>query len=104
MCLNPLRIVTGFAFFIAVYSAFGQLGLPNRTPARSRPGQTPTRMAPPPVVQMRKASELISRQEPIKINQALLKSASPDRVRVVVSLAKQRAYLLIGEEVVVDSP
>jgi lipoprotein-anchoring transpeptidase ErfK/SrfK len=103
MCLNPLRIVTGFAFFIAVYSAFGQLGGFPST-GRPRTGQTPARMAPAPVKPMRKASELISRQEPIKINQALLKSATPDRVRVVVSLPKQRAYLLIGEQVVIDSP
>jgi len=53
---------------------------------------------------MRKATELIRRQDPIKVNQALLKGATPDRVRVVVSLAKQRAYLLIGEDVVIDSP
>jgi len=53
---------------------------------------------------MRKATELIRRQEPIRINQALLGSVSPDQVRVVVSLSKQRAYLLAGENVVIDSP
>ncbi|HJT80795.1 MAG TPA: L,D-transpeptidase family protein [Chthoniobacterales bacterium] len=53
---------------------------------------------------MRKATELIRRQEPIRINQALVNSVSPDQLRVVVSLAKQRAYLLAGDQVVVDSP
>jgi lipoprotein-anchoring transpeptidase ErfK/SrfK len=53
---------------------------------------------------LRKASDLIHRQEPVKINQALLNKVSPDQVRVVVSLPKQRAYLLMGDEVVVDSP
>jgi lipoprotein-anchoring transpeptidase ErfK/SrfK len=53
---------------------------------------------------MRKASDLIHRQEPIKINEKLLKQVSPDQVHVVVSLPKQRAYLLVGEEVVIDSP
>jgi len=49
---------------------------------------------------MRKAADLIHRQEPIKINEKLLKQVSPDQVHVVVSLAKQRAYLLLAEEVV----
>src|SRR5438094_9074781 len=62
------------------------------------PRQKPT---PQP---MRKASAYISRQEPLKVNQSLLKQATPDNVHVVVSLPKQRAYLLIGEEIVADSP
>src|SRR5947199_1643009 len=53
---------------------------------------------------MRKASAYISRQEPLKVNQSLLKQATPDNVHVVVSLPKQRAYLMIGEEIVADSP
>jgi lipoprotein-anchoring transpeptidase ErfK/SrfK len=53
---------------------------------------------------MRKAFELISRQEPVKINNSLLKQITPDSVHVVISLAKQRAYLMMGDEVVIDSP
>ena len=53
---------------------------------------------------MRKASALIRRQEPVKINQSLLKEATPDNVRVVVSLPKQRAFLMIGDQIVIDSP
>ena len=53
---------------------------------------------------MRKASELISRQEPVKINNSLLKQITPDSVHVVVSLPKQRAYLMMGNEIVIDSP
>ena len=53
---------------------------------------------------MRKASDLIRRQEPVKINQSLLKQITPDAVHVVVSLPKQRAYLMTGEQVVIDSP
>jgi len=40
----------------------------------------------------------------MKINQALLKQATPDNVHIVVSIPKQRAYLMIGEKVVIDSP
>jgi lipoprotein-anchoring transpeptidase ErfK/SrfK len=53
---------------------------------------------------MRKASELISRQEPVKINTSLLKQISPDSVRIVISLPTPRAYLMLGDEIVIDSP
>jgi lipoprotein-anchoring transpeptidase ErfK/SrfK len=62
------------------------------------PRQKPT---PQP---MRQASAYISRQQPLKVNQSLLKQATPDNVHVVVSLPKQRAYLMIGEQIVADSP
>src|SRR6266571_9320891 len=53
---------------------------------------------------MRKASALISRQAPLKVNESLLKQATPDNARIVVSIPKQRAYLMIGEKVVADGP
>src|SRR6266511_4245220 len=53
---------------------------------------------------MRKASELISRQAPLKVNQSLLKQATPDNTRIVVSIPKQRAYLMIEDQVVADGP
>jgi lipoprotein-anchoring transpeptidase ErfK/SrfK len=62
------------------------------------PRQRPT---PQP---MRGASTYLTRQQPLKVNQSLLRQATPDNVRVVVSLPKQRAYLMIGEQVVADSP
>ena len=54
--------------------------------------------------QMRSASAYISHQQPLKVNQSLLRQATPDNVHVVVSLPKQRAYLMIGEQIVADSP
>jgi lipoprotein-anchoring transpeptidase ErfK/SrfK len=53
---------------------------------------------------MRSASAYISTQAPLKVNQSLLRQATPDNVHVVVSLPKQRAYLMIGEQIVADSP
>jgi lipoprotein-anchoring transpeptidase ErfK/SrfK len=53
---------------------------------------------------MRKASDLISKQLPISTNAAVLQRTTPDNSRVIVSLTKQRAYLLTGEEVAIDSP
>ena len=53
---------------------------------------------------MRKASDLISKQAPINTNAAVLQRVSPDNAHVIVSLTKQRAYLMTGEEIAVDSP
>jgi len=53
---------------------------------------------------MRKATELISRQAPLKVNQAVLKQATPDNTHIVVSISKQRAYLMVGDQVAADGP
>jgi lipoprotein-anchoring transpeptidase ErfK/SrfK len=53
---------------------------------------------------MRKSAELIRKQEPMKVNQTLLKQATPDNTHIIVSIPKQRAYLLIGEDIVADAP
>jgi lipoprotein-anchoring transpeptidase ErfK/SrfK len=56
---------------------------------------------PPP---MRQASAYISRQEPLKVNQVVLKQATPDNTHIVVSISKQRAYLMVGDDIVADGP
>src|SRR6476469_8073108 len=67
-------------------------------------GPRSTRPTPQPNQQIRKASAYISTQAPLKVNQSLLRQATPENVHVVVSLPKQRAYLMIGEQIVADSP
>jgi lipoprotein-anchoring transpeptidase ErfK/SrfK len=57
-----------------------------------------------PQTQMRKASELIRKQEPLKVNQGLLKQATADNMHIVVSIPKQRAYLMMGEQIVAEGP
>src|ERR1700757_2249629 len=64
-------------------------------------GPRSPRPTPPP---MRKASEFFSRQPPLKVNQSLLKQATPDNTHIVVSIPKQRAYLMIEDKVVADGP
>jgi lipoprotein-anchoring transpeptidase ErfK/SrfK len=54
--------------------------------------------------QMKQASQLIRRQDPINVSPRLLAQLTPDNAHVRVSLSKQRAYLMMGDEVVVDSP
>src|SRR5204863_5237054 len=53
---------------------------------------------------VRKASEFISRQAPLKVNQSLLKQATPDNAHIIVSIPKQRAYLMIDDKIVADGP
>ena len=44
------------------------------------------------------------RQEPAKIDQDVLERASAENIRVVVSISKQRVYLMVGDDVAIDSP
>jgi lipoprotein-anchoring transpeptidase ErfK/SrfK len=53
---------------------------------------------------MRGASAYISRQPPLKVNQSVLRQATSDNVRVRVSLPRQRAYLMVGDQIAADSP
>ena len=53
---------------------------------------------------MRSAVDLIKKQAPLAVNQSLLAKVTPDDVHIIVSLPKQRAYLLTGEQIIVDSP
>jgi lipoprotein-anchoring transpeptidase ErfK/SrfK len=66
---------------------------------KTLPSASPS--APQP---MKKASELISKQAQITTNAAILAQVTPDNAHVIVSLTKQRAYLMIGEEIAIDSP
>jgi lipoprotein-anchoring transpeptidase ErfK/SrfK len=82
--------------FLAVVasSASGQLFRLGPKPREPKP-------TPPP---MRKASDFIRKQEPLKVNQSLLKQATQDNTRIVVSIPKQRAYLMFGDQIVADGP
>jgi lipoprotein-anchoring transpeptidase ErfK/SrfK len=53
---------------------------------------------------MKKAADLIHAQPGITTNAAILQQVTPDNAHVIVSLTKQRAYLMIGEEIAIDSP
>ena len=53
---------------------------------------------------MKPASELISQQEKGKIFPSVLAKSSQEPLSIVVSLSKQRAYLMVGGRVGIDSP
>lgn len=72
-------------------------------PQQNRPKPSPA-ASPSPSAPMRKASDLISKQPPITTNAAILQKITPDNAHVIVSITKQRAYLMTGEEIGIDSP
>jgi lipoprotein-anchoring transpeptidase ErfK/SrfK len=57
-----------------------------------------------PNAPMRKPSEMISRQAPPKINKDLESVINQDNSYVIISLSKQRAYLMTGDQVYIDTP
>jgi lipoprotein-anchoring transpeptidase ErfK/SrfK len=95
---------------VACDSAHAQI--PRRTPPRPAPSPTVKGVLPPnrpkttpsPAPPMKKASELISKQPQITTNNAILARVTPDNAHVIVSLTKQRAYLMTGDEIAIDSP
>src|SRR3954453_17806764 len=105
LCLIP---VVALAVFTSDANAQG----PRRTPSRpaaspaAKPPQLPNRPKPSatPTQPMKKASELISKQPGISTNNEVLARVTPDNAHVIVSLTKQRAYLMTGDEIAIDSP
>lgn len=97
-------------FVLACESANAQI--PRRTPPRPAPSPTVKssqlpnrpRTSPTPAPPMKKASELIARQPPITTNNAVFARVTPDNAHVIVSLSKQRAFLMTGDEIAIDSP
>ena len=53
---------------------------------------------------MRRASEFIRRQEAPRVNRELAPSVTPDNSAVLISLSKQRAYLMAGNDIYIDTP
>jgi lipoprotein-anchoring transpeptidase ErfK/SrfK len=53
---------------------------------------------------MKKPNDLISKQAPLKVNQSVMSQATPDNVHIVVSIPKQRAYLMVGDQIAADEP
>lgn len=66
----------------------------------SLPLPTPSQLT----TMQRPASELIGKQEPPKITPRVLEQITPDTASILISLSKQRAYLLLDGEIAVDTP
>jgi lipoprotein-anchoring transpeptidase ErfK/SrfK len=97
----------------ASHAVLGQV--PRRNPPRpaatpgvvtspSGPRSKPSPASVPLNQPMRKASDLIKTQPPMSTNASVLQSVTPDNAHVLVSISKQRAYLMTGDQVAIDSP
>jgi len=53
---------------------------------------------------LKSPAEIILAQEPPKVVPRVLEQANSDNTSVVVSLARQRAYLYVGSEAAIDTP
>jgi lipoprotein-anchoring transpeptidase ErfK/SrfK len=53
---------------------------------------------------MRSAGELISKQAKPQVTPRVYDRLTPDTAHVVVSLSHQRAYLMLGDEIAIDTP
>ena len=54
--------------------------------------------------EMKKATELFHKQERANFVPRVYNALTPDNSHVIVSIGKQRAYLMLGEEVAIDTP
>jgi lipoprotein-anchoring transpeptidase ErfK/SrfK len=95
-----IRSLKLLALLALVALATGEARAQVRRPGSMIPVRTQPRAQPP----MKKATDLIRPQQPINVSPRLLEKVTPDNSHVRVSLSKQRAYLMLGDEIVIDSP
>lgn len=82
--------------------AIAAAGLVLAVPLRaSADDEAPGRNARDP---MKGAAELIRKQDPPVIAPELADKITPDNSRVVVSLGRQRAFLMLGDKTYIDTP
>jgi lipoprotein-anchoring transpeptidase ErfK/SrfK len=91
------------SLILLVIAAAGAQPLRPNTRPSLHPQALPT-PTPAPTPPMRKAADMINRQAPLSINNDLLAKLTPENAHIVVSLPKQRAYLMIADQIAVDSP
>jgi lipoprotein-anchoring transpeptidase ErfK/SrfK len=61
--------------------------------------------ASPTPAPMKKASEILQKQEPSKVSPRVLETLTPETAQVRISLSKQRAYLMDANgEIAIDTP
>ena len=90
-------------FLVSVYVTSAAHAQQRGSFARPRISPSPTATLTT-VTPMRKATEMIRTQPVVNINAQLLQKLTPEDARIVVSIPTQRAYLLSGEEVAIDTP
>ncbi len=76
---------------------------PQTLSALSAPSPSPTPIVVAKV-SMKTSSNPHAQQEPGKVDISLLEKASSEPISILISLSKQRAYLLIDGKIAIDSP
>lgn len=104
--LPPLAAAAAALLICGITPVSAQPPRPGTMPRPAgQPAAPPVpRATPTPRQPMKKASELISRQAPISVNQSVYNALTQNDSRVLVNLTTQRAYLLSGDEVAIDTP
>lgn len=93
------------SFVLLILTVFCVAPVSGQSIQQRSPGPRPSIQSPAqPQPQFRKASELIQKQAPVKINQPVLKQVTPDNSHIVVSIPKQRAYLMLADQIAIDAP
>jgi lipoprotein-anchoring transpeptidase ErfK/SrfK len=95
---NTRRFINFFAASLAMIASAAGVSSVKAEP------MAPAGAVPPAKTPMKHASDLIKKQDPAKVSARLMEMATPDNTHVLVSLSKQRAYLLVGEEIAIDTP
>ncbi len=96
--VRPALVAAVVGFALTLPCAHAQLKTPG-APNRSTQSQ-----AKPKPKQQKPASDLIGKQAEPRVVPRVLDRANPDNTRIHVSLGKQRAYLMVGDEVAIDTP
>lgn len=91
-------------FFSGPFLPIATLLLALGLPVSAAPPSVPVGNPAPKRSKQKPASALITKQAKPKVVPRVLDIATPDNTRIYVSLSKQRAYLLVGDEVAIDTP
>ncbi len=71
----------------------------------AKPAEVASLTPPPALVPVKKAAELIGKQEPPVVNKDLASQITQENSYVVISIAKQRAWVMFGESLTyIDTP
>lgn len=100
--LSPLLPVAAI-FLAGALSAQELPAKPIETP--ERPVEVASLTLPPAVSPVKKAAELIGKQEPPVVNKDLAAQITQENSYVVISIAKQRAWVMFGDSMTyIDTP
>jgi len=94
------RLSAHWILFVAAFTIMLGQGFAQPRPPKVDRNERQTQ----PQKKPKPASELISKQAKPKVVPRVLERVNQDNSHVYVSLGKQRAYLMVGDEIAIDTP